>query len=91
MPPSPSATTLLAEDNVAVDDVLGSGKRGQVLKGEVQVAFKLDSFDLGQAVGDGNDAPVVFYWTATSASGVVGRQPQTASARAASRTTQGTS
>jgi 2-oxoglutarate dehydrogenase E2 component (dihydrolipoamide succinyltransferase) len=35
MPPSPSAAKLLAEANVAVDEVQGSGKRGQVLKGDV--------------------------------------------------------
>jgi 2-oxoglutarate dehydrogenase E2 component (dihydrolipoamide succinyltransferase) len=35
MPPSPSAAKLLAESNVAVDQVSGSGKRGQVLKGDV--------------------------------------------------------
>jgi hypothetical protein len=38
----------------------------QVLQGQVRVAFKLDSFDLGQAEGDGGDAPVTYYWTAAS-------------------------
>ncbi|GHC74185.1 2-oxoglutarate dehydrogenase complex dihydrolipoyllysine-residue succinyltransferase [Limoniibacter endophyticus] len=35
MPPAPSAAKLLAENNIAVDQVSGSGKRGQVLKGDV--------------------------------------------------------
>ncbi|PDQ19142.1 dihydrolipoyllysine-residue succinyltransferase [Mesorhizobium sanjuanii] len=35
MPPAPSAAKLLAEANLAVDQVPGSGKRGQVLKGDV--------------------------------------------------------
>ncbi|CCV10640.1 2-oxoglutarate dehydrogenase complex dihydrolipoyllysine-residue succinyltransferase [Mesorhizobium sp. STM 4661] len=35
MPPAPSAAKLLAENNLAVDQISGSGKRGQVLKGDV--------------------------------------------------------
>jgi 2-oxoglutarate dehydrogenase E2 component (dihydrolipoamide succinyltransferase) len=35
MPPAPAAAKLLAEANVAVDQVAGSGKRGQVLKADV--------------------------------------------------------
>ena len=35
MPPAPAAAKLLAESNIAVDQVPGSGKRGQVLKGDV--------------------------------------------------------
>lgn len=35
MPPAPSAAKLLAESNIAVDQLSGSGKRGQVLKGDV--------------------------------------------------------
>src|SRR5690606_6957871 len=34
-PPAPSAAKLLAENNIAADEVKGSGKRGQVLKGDV--------------------------------------------------------
>ena len=34
-PPAPSAAKLLAEANLSVDQVAGSGKRGQVLKGDV--------------------------------------------------------
>jgi len=39
MPPAPAAAKLLAESNVAVDQVAGSGKRGQVLKGDVLQAI----------------------------------------------------
>lgn len=35
MPPAPSAAKLLAEANISADQVAGSGKRGQVLKGDV--------------------------------------------------------
>ncbi len=35
MPPAPSAAKLATESNIAVDQVSGSGKRGQVLKGDV--------------------------------------------------------
>ena len=35
MPPAPSAAKLLAESNLSTDQVAGSGKRGQVLKGDV--------------------------------------------------------
>ncbi|RWA60111.1 2-oxoglutarate dehydrogenase complex dihydrolipoyllysine-residue succinyltransferase [Mesorhizobium sp.] len=35
MPPAPSAAKLIAEHNLAVDHLPGSGKRGQVLKGDV--------------------------------------------------------
>ena len=35
MPPAPSAAKLLAEQNLSADQVQGSGKRGQVLKGDV--------------------------------------------------------
>ena len=38
-PPAPSAAKLLAENNVAVDQITGSGKRGQVLKGDVLEAL----------------------------------------------------
>ncbi|MEO9336251.1 2-oxoglutarate dehydrogenase complex dihydrolipoyllysine-residue succinyltransferase [Mesorhizobium sp. SB112] len=34
-PPAPSAAKLLAENNISTDQVSGSGKRGQVLKGDV--------------------------------------------------------
>ncbi|WP_442580895.1 2-oxoglutarate dehydrogenase complex dihydrolipoyllysine-residue succinyltransferase [Mesorhizobium sp. ASY16-5R] len=39
MPPAPSAAKLLAENNLATDQVTGSGKRGQVLKGDVLEAI----------------------------------------------------
>jgi 2-oxoglutarate dehydrogenase complex dihydrolipoamide succinyltransferase (E2 component) len=35
MPPAPSAQKLMAENNLSADQVTGSGKRGQVLKGDV--------------------------------------------------------
>ena len=40
MPPSPSAARLLAENDLSSDDVEGSGKRGQVLKGDVLKALE---------------------------------------------------
>jgi 2-oxoglutarate dehydrogenase E2 component (dihydrolipoamide succinyltransferase) len=39
MPPAPSAAKLIAEANLAVDQIAGSGKRGQVLKGDVLEAI----------------------------------------------------
>jgi 2-oxoglutarate dehydrogenase E2 component (dihydrolipoamide succinyltransferase) len=39
MPPAPAAAKLIAENNMAVDQVAGSGKRGQVLKGDVLEAI----------------------------------------------------
>ncbi|NRQ16029.1 2-oxoglutarate dehydrogenase complex dihydrolipoyllysine-residue succinyltransferase [Ensifer sesbaniae] len=38
MPPAPAAAKLLAENNLSADQVDGSGKRGQVLKGDVLAA-----------------------------------------------------
>ncbi|OCP11080.1 MULTISPECIES: 2-oxoglutarate dehydrogenase complex dihydrolipoyllysine-residue succinyltransferase [unclassified Ensifer] len=38
MPPAPSAGKLLAENNLSADQIDGSGKRGQVLKGDVLAA-----------------------------------------------------
>jgi 2-oxoglutarate dehydrogenase E2 component (dihydrolipoamide succinyltransferase) len=35
MPPAPAAAKLIAENNLSVDQLAGSGKRGQVLKGDV--------------------------------------------------------
>ncbi|HHZ10833.1 MAG TPA: 2-oxoglutarate dehydrogenase complex dihydrolipoyllysine-residue succinyltransferase [Rhizobiales bacterium] len=39
MPPAPAAAKLLAENNLSADQVAGSGKRGQVLKGDVLEAL----------------------------------------------------
>lgn len=39
MPPAPAAAKLIAENNLSVDQVAGSGKRGQVLKGDVLEAI----------------------------------------------------
>jgi 2-oxoglutarate dehydrogenase E2 component (dihydrolipoamide succinyltransferase) len=38
MPPAPAASKMLAENNLSADQVEGSGKRGQVLKGDVIAA-----------------------------------------------------
>jgi len=38
MPPAPSAAKMMAEKNIPADQVAGSGKRGQVLKGDVIAA-----------------------------------------------------
>ncbi|KQR79163.1 2-oxoglutarate dehydrogenase complex dihydrolipoyllysine-residue succinyltransferase [Rhizobium sp. Leaf341] len=38
MPPAPAAAKMLAENNASADDIDGSGKRGQVLKGDVIAA-----------------------------------------------------
>jgi 2-oxoglutarate dehydrogenase E2 component (dihydrolipoamide succinyltransferase) len=51
-PPAPSAAKLLAENNLSADEVKGSGKRGQVLKGDV-----LDALSKG-APSEVAEAPV---------------------------------
>src|SRR5690606_40543886 len=38
-PPAPAAAKLLTENNLSADQVEGSGKRGQVLKGDVLEAI----------------------------------------------------
>jgi 2-oxoglutarate dehydrogenase E2 component (dihydrolipoamide succinyltransferase) len=43
-PPAPAAAKMLAENNLSADQVSGSGKRGQVLKGDV-----LDAISKGAA------------------------------------------
>ncbi|MEE9314361.1 MAG: 2-oxoglutarate dehydrogenase complex dihydrolipoyllysine-residue succinyltransferase [Rhizobiaceae bacterium] len=40
MTPAPSATKMMAENNVSADAVAGTGKRGQVLKGDVIAALE---------------------------------------------------
>ncbi|WP_417679282.1 2-oxoglutarate dehydrogenase complex dihydrolipoyllysine-residue succinyltransferase [Roseibium sp.] len=40
MPPAPSASKMMAEKNLSTDQVAGSGKRGQVLKGDVIAAVQ---------------------------------------------------
>ncbi|MFU0506181.1 2-oxoglutarate dehydrogenase complex dihydrolipoyllysine-residue succinyltransferase [Pseudaminobacter sp. NGMCC 1.201702] len=64
MPPAPAAAKLLAESNVSVDQVRGSGKRGQVLKGDVL-----------EALSKGFAAPAA---TATAPAPVAARAPSTA-------------
>jgi 2-oxoglutarate dehydrogenase E2 component (dihydrolipoamide succinyltransferase) len=39
MPPAPSAQKLMAEQNISPEQVPGSGKRGQILKGDVLTAM----------------------------------------------------
>lgn len=53
MPPAPAAAKLLAETNLSVDQVAGSGKRGQVLKGDV-----LDAITKGISAPTAAPAPV---------------------------------
>ncbi|CAN7501884.1 2-oxoglutarate dehydrogenase complex dihydrolipoyllysine-residue succinyltransferase [Aminobacter sp. LjRoot7] len=60
MPPAPAAAKLLAETNLSVDQVAGSGKRGQVLKGDVL-----------EAIAKGVSAPAA----APAAAPVVARVP----------------
>ena len=38
MPPAPAAAKIAADNNLSTDDIAGSGKRGQVLKGDVLAA-----------------------------------------------------
>jgi 2-oxoglutarate dehydrogenase E2 component (dihydrolipoamide succinyltransferase) len=52
MPPAPAAAKLLAEANLSTDQVAGSGKRGQVLKGDV-----LDAIAKGVAAAPAVAAP----------------------------------
>ncbi|AGF75141.1 dihydrolipoamide succinyltransferase [Bartonella australis AUST/NH1] len=40
MPPAPSAAKLMAENNVKKNDIIGSGKRGQILKEDVLSALE---------------------------------------------------
>jgi len=42
MPPSPAAAKLLKENNLKAEEVAGSGKRGQILKSDVQSAQVAD-------------------------------------------------
>ncbi|MEI2385592.1 2-oxoglutarate dehydrogenase complex dihydrolipoyllysine-residue succinyltransferase [Breoghania sp. JC706] len=43
MPPAPSAQKMMAEKGVSADQVEGSGKRGQILKGDVMAAMEKTS------------------------------------------------
>ncbi len=52
MPPAPAAAKMLAEANLSTDQVAGSGKRGQVLKGDV-----LDAIAKGVAAAPAVAAP----------------------------------
>ncbi|MGO4354551.1 2-oxoglutarate dehydrogenase complex dihydrolipoyllysine-residue succinyltransferase [Rhizobium sp. RAF36] len=63
MPPAPAAAKMLAENNIASEQVDGSGKRGQVLKGDVIAA-----------VAKGISAPAA---AAPAAAPVAARAPST--------------
>jgi 2-oxoglutarate dehydrogenase E2 component (dihydrolipoamide succinyltransferase) len=52
MPPAPSAAKMMAEKNVSADQVSGSGKRGQVLKGDV-----IDAINKGSSAAPAAEAP----------------------------------
>ncbi|MFP3648776.1 E3 binding domain-containing protein, partial [Paraburkholderia sp. SIMBA_054] len=52
MQPAPAASKLLAENNLSADQVDGSGKRGQVLKGDV-----LDAIAKGVSAAPAPAAP----------------------------------
>ncbi|VVT00656.1 2-oxoglutarate dehydrogenase complex dihydrolipoyllysine-residue succinyltransferase [Rhizobium sp. EC-SD404] len=52
MPPAPSAAKMMAEKNVSADQVSGSGKRGQVLKGDV-----IDAINKGGSAAPAAEAP----------------------------------
>ncbi|MCO6386725.1 2-oxoglutarate dehydrogenase complex dihydrolipoyllysine-residue succinyltransferase [Aliihoeflea sp. 40Bstr573] len=62
MPAPPSAAKLMAEKNVSADQVSGSGKRGQVLKGDVLDAIakgpaaKAEAPQAARAPSSGDDA-----------------------------------
>ncbi|MBC7280849.1 2-oxoglutarate dehydrogenase complex dihydrolipoyllysine-residue succinyltransferase [Hoeflea sp.] len=49
MPPAPSAQKMMAEKNIDAGDVSGSGKRGQVLKGDVLDAIGKSSAPAAEA------------------------------------------
>ncbi|KGF67206.1 dihydrolipoamide succinyltransferase [Hoeflea sp. BAL378] len=49
MPPAPSAQKLMAENKIEASDVAGSGKRGQVLKGDVLDAIGKSSAPAAEA------------------------------------------
>lgn len=49
MPPAPSAAKMMAENNLSADQVAGSGKRGQVLKGDVFNAIASGSMSAASA------------------------------------------
>ena len=63
MPPAPAAAKMLAENNIAAEQVDGSGKRGQILKGDVIAA-----------VAKGISAPAA---AAPAAAPVAARAPST--------------
>jgi 2-oxoglutarate dehydrogenase E2 component (dihydrolipoamide succinyltransferase) len=53
MPPAPAAAKMLAENNLSAEQVAGSGKRGQILKGDV-----IDAVARGVSAPPAQPAPV---------------------------------
>ncbi|NRG16488.1 2-oxoglutarate dehydrogenase complex dihydrolipoyllysine-residue succinyltransferase [Rhizobiales bacterium] len=68
MPPAPSASKMMAEAGLSDDQVSGSGKRGQVLKGDVIAALA------GDAAAKQAEAPAAKAPRAPSAAGDEGRE-----------------
>ncbi|ESX97868.1 2-oxoglutarate dehydrogenase complex dihydrolipoyllysine-residue succinyltransferase [Mesorhizobium sp. LNJC405B00] len=58
MPPAPAAAKLIAENNLSVDQVSGSGKRGQVLKGDVLDAISKGAPSQSAEIPKAAPAPV---------------------------------
>ncbi|MBD8891805.1 2-oxoglutarate dehydrogenase complex dihydrolipoyllysine-residue succinyltransferase [Roseibium litorale] len=58
MPPAPAASKMLAENNLSADQVAGSGKRGQVLKGDVIAAVASGAASAASAPVSAPRAPV---------------------------------
>ncbi|AGF76574.1 2-oxoglutarate dehydrogenase complex dihydrolipoyllysine-residue succinyltransferase [Bartonella vinsonii] len=58
MPPAPSAAKLMAENNIAKSDILGSGKRGQILKEDVLNVLAQGVKTSPPAVSASSSAPV---------------------------------
>ncbi|MBL4786886.1 MAG: 2-oxoglutarate dehydrogenase complex dihydrolipoyllysine-residue succinyltransferase [Cohaesibacteraceae bacterium] len=57
MPPAPSAAKMMTENNVDAGSVAGSGKRGQVLKGDVITAMAAGSAAAAPVVARAPSAP----------------------------------
>lgn len=57
MPPSPAARKYLAEAGVDAGDVVGSGRRGQILKEDITEALKRTALGSGAAAASESPAP----------------------------------
>ncbi len=71
-PPAPAAAKLIAESNLSVDQISGSGRRGQVLKGDVLEAIAKGVSAAPAEQGPAPAAPVAA--RAPSAGGEAGRE-----------------